>query len=78
MLAHAQHIYDEAINLSPIEKVELIEHLYYSLDSKTTREHLDELWAKEAEDRVTAYDNGDIKTTPASEVFSEIDKMRTE
>uniref|UniRef100_Q3AQZ2 Addiction module component, TIGR02574 family n=1 Tax=Chlorobium chlorochromatii (strain CaD3) TaxID=340177 RepID=Q3AQZ2_CHLCH len=76
MLAHAQQIYDEALTLSPIEKVELIEHLYFSLDSKNSRQELDKLWAEEAEDRLTAYENGEIKTTPASEVFAEINSMR--
>jgi len=77
MLAHTQHIYDETLTLSPIEKIELIEHLYFSLDSKNSRQELDKLWAKEAEDRLTAYDNGEIKTTPASDVFAEINRMRT-
>jgi len=77
MLAHTQHIYDETLTLSPIEKIELIEHLYFSLDSKNSRQELDKLWAKEVEDRLTAYDNGEIKTTPASDVFAEINRMRT-
>ena len=70
-------MYYETLTVSPIEKIELIEHLYFSLDSKNSRQELDKLWAKEAEDRLTAYDNGEIKTTPAADVFAEINRMRT-
>ena len=33
---------------------------------------VDELWAQEAEDRIEAYDRGEIKSTPAQAVFDSI------
>ncbi len=76
MHSHAKHIYEEALTLSALEKVELIEHLYFSLDSKESRKKIDELWSEEAEQRVAAYENGEIDVTPALEVFDKIEKMK--
>jgi putative addiction module component (TIGR02574 family) len=38
--------------------------------------HIDELWAREAEDRLDAYDRGEIKAVPAEEVFNRIKEQR--
>jgi hypothetical protein len=37
---------------------------------------IDQLWADEAEDRLNAYENGEIKAVPASEVFKKINSKR--
>jgi hypothetical protein len=50
------NIFKEALTLSPSQKAQLIDKLISSLD-KSARE-IDELWAKEAEDRIDAYDRG--------------------
>jgi putative addiction module component (TIGR02574 family) len=56
-----------ALNLRPAEKAELIDKLLSSLD-KPDKE-LDELWAKEAEDRIEAYEQGKIKALTLKEVL---------
>ena len=56
---HGEQILQNALSLSPEERVELIEKLASSLDS-VSREKIDELWADEAEDRLNAYDKGEI------------------
>jgi putative addiction module component (TIGR02574 family) len=53
------NIFKEALTLSPSEKAQLIDKLISTLD-KSDKE-IDELWAKEAEDRIDAYDRGKIK-----------------
>ena len=53
--------------MRPAEKAELIDKLLSSLD-KPDKE-LDELWAKEAEDRVEAYEQGKIKALTLKEVL---------
>ena len=68
MSKHGEQILQKALSLSPEERVELIEKLAASLDS-ASREKIDQLWADEAEDRLTAYDEGKIKAVPAKEVF---------
>ena len=53
------NIFKEALTLRPSEKAQLIDKLIASLD-KSDKE-IDELWAKEAEDRIDAYDQGKLK-----------------
>ena len=60
-------ILKDALNLRPVEKAELIDKLLLSLDNPD--KELDELWAKEAEDRIEAYDQGKIKALTFREVL---------
>ena len=53
------NLFREALTLKPSEKAQLIDKLISTLD-KSDKE-IDELWAKEAEDRIDAYDQGRIK-----------------
>ena len=54
-----ENVFKEALTLKPSEKAQLIDKLISTLD-KSDKE-IDELWAKEAEDRIDAYDQGKIK-----------------
>jgi putative addiction module component (TIGR02574 family) len=58
-MATTESILKEASTLSPSEKAQLIDRLISTLD-KSDKE-IDELWAREAEDRIDAYDQGKIK-----------------
>ena len=60
-------ILKEALTLKPSQKAELIDKLISSLD-KPNKE-LDELWAKEVEDRINAYDQGKIKAISLEKVL---------
>jgi putative addiction module component (TIGR02574 family) len=66
-MAAPNEILKDALNLRPTEKVELIDRLLSSLDNPD--KELDELWAKEAEDRIEAYDQGKIKALTLKEVL---------
>ena len=48
---------------------DLVESLLASLDQPDAR--IDELWAKEAENRLAAFEAGQMKAYPADEVFQE-------
>lgn len=61
----------EALSLPPGERAEIAERLLSSLDTPD-RQRLDDLWASEAEDRLSAYERGEIKTVNAKQVFDEI------
>ena len=61
------NILKEALTLKPSEKAELIDKLISSLD-KSDKE-IDELWAKEAEDRIDAYDQGKLKAVSLEKVL---------
>ena len=63
----ANNIFKNALTLEPLQKTELIDRLLSALD-KPDRE-IDELWAKEAEDRIDAYDQGKIKAIPLEKVL---------
>jgi putative addiction module component (TIGR02574 family) len=63
----------EALNLPPIERAELVEQLISSFDFPD-RKPLDVLWADEAEDRIDAYDRGDLSAAPLAAVFEKINK----
>lgn len=52
----------------------LVEEILSSFDFPS-RQEVDALWAKEAEDRIDAYDRGEIRSTPAQEVFDRIDRQ---
>jgi len=58
-MAASKNILKEALTLKPSEKAELVDKLLSSLD-KPDKE-IDELWAKETEDRIGAYYRREIK-----------------
>ena len=61
------NIFKEALTLKPSEKAQLIDRLISSLD-KPDKE-IDELWAKEAEDRIDAFDQGKLKAISLEKVL---------
>ncbi len=67
-MATADKILKDASTLSPSEKAQLIDKLISTLD-KSDKE-IDELWAKEAEDRIDAYDQGKIKAISLEKVLA--------
>lgn len=77
MSASNEHIIQEALALPPEDRAELVERLLASFQTPPDP-HLDELWAREAEDRLNAYDRGDLGAVSAEEVFARIERQRTE
>jgi putative addiction module component (TIGR02574 family) len=67
-------ILKEALSLPPDERATLVEHLLASFDA-AARQHIDTLWAQEAEDRLDAFERGEIATIPAQKVFDAIRKQ---
>ena len=59
-----------------MERAELVEQILSSFDFPS-RNEIDALWAKEAEDRIDAYDQGKIKAIPASRVFERINRPKS-
>lgn len=76
MTSQASRLCHEAEKLPPLERIELIEHLFMSLDSKAERRRIDKLWAEESEKRLFAYEQGDMRSVPASEVFKNLESQR--
>ena len=57
-----------ARDLSPAERLELVDQILASLDE--TDPAIDKLWALEAEDRLAAYRRGEIRAIPLADVLS--------
>lgn len=72
MTARTEEVLSEALDLSPVERAELVEQILASFDFPS-REETDALWAAESEDRIDAYNQGKIKATPAHKVLEKID-----
>ncbi len=75
MSDRSAQILKDALALPPTERVALVERLLTSLDSPA-REHIDVLWGQEAEDRLDAFERGEIPTIAAQDVFDEIGKRQ--
>ena len=72
MKSDINHILEEAMELSPAEKAELVTSLLSSID-EPDRE-IDAQWQKEVEDRVKAYKRGEIKARSLQEVLAKYRK----
>jgi putative addiction module component (TIGR02574 family) len=72
--AQSKRVLDGALGLPPVERAALVEEILASFDF-TSREEIDSLWAKEAEDRIDAYGRGEIKATTASKAFERINRL---
>jgi len=75
MSPQAREVLAEALKLPPTERAELVEQILSSFEFPD-REKVEQLWSREAEDRVSAYERGEIGARSAGRVFGEIEKDR--
>ena len=66
-MATPKDILEDALSLTPTEKAELVDELLSSLDEPD--KEIDELWVKEAESRIDAYDQGKLKAVSLEKVL---------
>ncbi len=74
MSVAVQSLLEQALALSPADRALVAETLLSSLAPSDPR--ADELWAKEAEDRIAAVRVGELETIPAEAVFAELKRER--
>lgn len=60
---------EQALKLKPEDRFTLVEGLIKSLDEPDKK--LDEIWAEEAEKRLSAYREGRLEGIPMEEIFKE-------
>ena len=60
-------ILKDVLSLPPVDRVELVEKILASFEFPT-HEDIDAAWAKEAEDRIEAFERGDVGSTPVNSV----------
>jgi hypothetical protein len=59
-------ILEAALQLPPSERARLLEDILLSFEPEN-RQRIDKLWAREAEDRIDAYDRGELGSDPAND-----------
>lgn len=62
-----KELIDKALALSTNQRVALVERLLESLDAPNAE--INEIWAKESDARVLAYENKQVNSKPVSEVL---------
>ena len=70
MTVPPQQILEEAVHLP------LVEQILSSFDLPA-HDKIDALWAQEAEDRIDAFDRGELTAISASQVFERIDRQKS-
>lgn len=68
-------IFRAALALPGEERAALADQLLQSLDDHDQHE-IDRSWAREAEDRIAAFDRGEIQEIPGEEVFAALRARR--
>lgn len=68
-----KQIEEQALGLKPEERAKLAEVMLESLNAPVAE--VEEAWAREIEQRVAAYDRGDIQTHAAEDVFAEAKRL---
>lgn len=68
-------VLEEALSLPPGERAELADRLLRSLDSALGG-RIDALWAGEAEERLDAFERGQIKAVSAGDAFDAADRSK--
>ena len=72
MNAKTKALSEQARQLTPEERIELIEDLQKSLDP--TDPEIDRAWVEEARDRLDAYRRGEIEAVTIEEVLASLAK----
>lgn len=67
-MAAPKDIIEKALSLNPLEKVDVVDRLLSSLDQPDHA--ITELWTKEAESRLDAYEKGKPKAVSLEKVLS--------
>ena len=75
MNAETEAIFSAALSLPPDIRASLAEKLLDSLGQKK-REEIDAAWAKEAEDRLKAFEEGKIKGIPFQDVMRSVRRVK--
>ena len=75
MIRNSAKVVSDALSLPPRSSAKLAERLLESLDDPKQKE-IDRLWADEAEDRIDAYERGELKTIPGQEVFRRLKRRK--
>jgi len=68
MSKNGAQVLEKALALPPEERAELADRLLSSLDEERHR-RIDELWAEEAENRIDAFERGELEAVSVKKAF---------
>jgi putative addiction module component (TIGR02574 family) len=71
VMGKPEEIFQAALALSQEAKLALIEQLFASLGHAVQKD-IEARWAAEAEDRLRAFERGELRAVPGKEVFAEL------
>ena len=66
-MSEKNQVLNKALRLTPAERAEIVDQLLQSLDQPD--EEIDKLWKKEVEDRIDAFEAGNIHTVTVQEML---------
>ena len=72
MSVETQEILDRALKLPAVDKVRLVDEILSSLDKPDVA--IDALWQKEVEDRIEAYNAGNLRAVSLDQVLAKYRK----
>ena len=72
-MATPEEILKEAISLRPLDQAKLVDQLIACLD--TPDPELDKVWAEEAESRLDAFKNGELKSVTLENILSKYHEL---
>ena len=75
MSVTSEKILEQVLALPIAERAELLERLLASFQAPSDTE-LDRRWLQEAQDRLAAFDRGELASVEANEVFEKMKKRR--
>ena len=75
MIRNTAKVVTDALSLPPRSRAKLADKLLESLNQPRQRE-VNKLWAAEVEDRIDAYEKGEIKVIPGKRVFRNLRAKR--
>ena len=73
MTPPSERILREALSLPPMDRAELVERILASFEFPA-RKDIDAAWARAVEGRIDAFERGEIRSSPANQVFREINR----
>ena len=71
MIALAEKVYEDALDLPTDDRLKLIDRLLHSTNLPTQVD-VDKAWAEEVENRIISLKNGTAKLIPGEEVFAKL------
>ncbi len=71
MIALADKVYEDALELPTDDRLKLIDRLLHSTNLPTQAD-IDKAWAEEVENRIISLQNGTAKLIPGEEVFAKL------